>query len=364
MITISLCMIVKNEAEVIEDCLKSVQNLVDEIIIVDTGSTDNTKAIVQNYTPHIYDFTWVDDFSQARNYAFKLATKDYILWLDADDLIPQEAQEKFLELKQNLPPDIDAVSMLYHLAFDECGHPTFSYRRNRLVKREKQFKWIGAVHEYLAVSGKIYESDIAIIHQKHKKSSSTQNDRNLKIYQNLIQKGETLSPRDLYYFANELREHKDYLEALKYYQQFLATKQGWIEDVIQAYIYMGYCHQMLGHREQEINCYLETLKYGQPRPEVSCRLGDLYQERNYVEKAILWYQLAMLVDLSQYKGFVNKHYSTWYPALQLAQCYLKLGQLQIAEIYLNKAKLHYPNHPLVLKIHEALIAHKINENQS
>ena len=69
MITISLCMIVKNEERVLKRCLDSVRDLVDEIIIVDTGSTDATKRIAAGYTDKIYDFTWNDDFSAARNFA-------------------------------------------------------------------------------------------------------------------------------------------------------------------------------------------------------------------------------------------------------------------------------------------------------
>ena len=78
MISISLCMIIKNEGKVLSRCLDSIKDLVDEIIIIDTGSTDNTKTIASNYTDKIYDFEWNDNFSAARNYSFSKATKDYI----------------------------------------------------------------------------------------------------------------------------------------------------------------------------------------------------------------------------------------------------------------------------------------------
>ncbi|MEJ9268433.1 glycosyltransferase family 2 protein, partial [Bacillus thuringiensis] len=85
-ITISLCMIVKNEVEVLSRCLDAIRDGVEEIIIVDTGSTDATKKVAQQYTAKIYDFEWIDDFSAARNFAFSKATNEYILWLDADDI--------------------------------------------------------------------------------------------------------------------------------------------------------------------------------------------------------------------------------------------------------------------------------------
>ena len=90
MATISLCMIVKNEERVLERCLECLKDIVDEMIIVDTGSTDSTKEIAKKYTDKIYDFEWIKDFSAARNYSLSFATKDYIYCADADEVIEPE----------------------------------------------------------------------------------------------------------------------------------------------------------------------------------------------------------------------------------------------------------------------------------
>ena len=94
----------------------------DEIIVVDTGSVDRTKEIVEKYTSNIYDFQWIDDFAAARNFSFSKATQEYILWLDADDVLLEDAQEALKLLKRELDPKIDAVSMPYHLAMDSNGN--------------------------------------------------------------------------------------------------------------------------------------------------------------------------------------------------------------------------------------------------
>ena len=114
MIEISLCMIVKNEEKILTRCLDSVADLVDEIVIVDTGSTDATKKIAANYTDKIYDFTWVDDFSAARNFAFSKAEKDYIYTADADEVIDEENRKRFRELKEVLLPEIEIVQIQFN----------------------------------------------------------------------------------------------------------------------------------------------------------------------------------------------------------------------------------------------------------
>ena len=87
MISISMCMIVKNEQDILARCLDSYAGTYDELIIVDTGSTDNTKEIAAHYTDKIYDFEWINDFSAARNFAFSKAGCDYIFSADADEVL-------------------------------------------------------------------------------------------------------------------------------------------------------------------------------------------------------------------------------------------------------------------------------------
>ncbi len=203
MITISLCMIVKNEEELLARCLDCVKDIVDEINIVDTGSTDKTVEIAKQYTDRVFYFEWINNFAAARNESFKYATKDYILYLDADDVITEENQKKLMELKKTLDPSVDSVSMYYDAGTDEYGNVTLRYRRNRLVKRERNFKWEGDCHQYLNVYGKIINSDIAITHKKIRHAVG----RTISIYEQKIERGDIFTPRDYFYYGNELREN-------------------------------------------------------------------------------------------------------------------------------------------------------------
>ena len=96
--TLSLCMIVKNEALYLARCLDSVQDMVDEIIIVDTGSTDNTVEIAQRYQATIVSHHWQHNFSLARNTSLAHATGDWILVLDADETLERMTSERLWQL--------------------------------------------------------------------------------------------------------------------------------------------------------------------------------------------------------------------------------------------------------------------------
>src|SRR5436190_22371274 len=91
---LSLCMIVKNESKHLANCLESVDGVVDEIIIVDTGSTDNTIEIAEKYGAKVFHYKWHDDFGAARNEALKYASGDWVLVLDADEVLSDESKDK------------------------------------------------------------------------------------------------------------------------------------------------------------------------------------------------------------------------------------------------------------------------------
>lgn len=342
-ITISLCMIVKNEEDALENCLSSVAEIVDEIIIVDTGSTDKTKEIAQKFTDNIYDFTWIHDFSAARNFAFSKATKDYIMWLDADDIIRKKDQKKLKELKKTLSKDVDSVMMNYHLGFDSEGQPSFSIRRNRLVKRSRNFQWIGFVHEYLAVSGNIFQSDIAITHNKQKEHTN----RNLLIYENALANGLEFSPRDVYYYANECRDNGKYETAIEYYEKFLEDKKGWVEDNIQACGKLADCYKHLDQKEKAIESCVRSFTYDTPRGEICCRLGFIYLNQSDYHKAIAWYKIAANLNIPENSPFLERHCYTWLPNLQLCLCYSKIGNNVEAKKYNEIAASFNPSHPSI-----------------
>nr|WP_307416086.1 glycosyltransferase [Paenibacillus sp. W2I17] len=344
-ISITLCMIVKNEEASLARCLDSVNGIADEIVIVDTGSTDRTRQIASRYTDRIVDFEWVDDFAAARNYAFDQAKSEYILWLDADDVFEPEDRAKLIALKRSLDPDVDSVTMDYNLSFTADGKVAYSLRRNRLVRRDRQFRWIGAVHEYLAVAGNLLHSDIAVTHKKDKEYT----DRNLRIYRKREQAGEEFGPRDLYYFGNELKDHGQHEDAVKYYEKFLDTGLGWVEDQIAACQKIADCEAALEHPEQEVTALFRSFAYDLPRAEICCRLGGYFADREDYRKALFWYEQATrAVRPDDPMVVLNEAAWTWMPHLQLCVCYDRMGNRAKAREHNDIALAYHPTHPSML----------------
>uniref|UniRef100_UPI00403F6D1F tetratricopeptide repeat-containing glycosyltransferase family 2 protein n=1 Tax=Paenibacillus sp. KS-LC4 TaxID=2979727 RepID=UPI00403F6D1F len=340
LIAISLCMIVKNEEKTLARCLASIAPAVDEIIIVDTGSTDATREIAADFTNRVESFTWVDDFAAARNYAFSLATKPYMMWLDADDVLEVSEVHKLKALKHQLDDTVDSVSMDYHLSFDEFGNVVNKLRRNRIVKRERGFQWIGAVHEYLEVYGNIVHCDVIVTH----KSLGHDSDRNLTMYENRLRRGEIFTPRDLFYYANELKDNGRYDSAIRYYDKFLATEKGWIEDNILACGRLADCYHELNEPRNMMDSVLRSFYYDKPRAEFCCRLGYYFLQQDKLQMAVYWYKQALQVEHADTTdwGFANVACSTWLPQLQLCVCYDRLGDFEAANFHNEQAASYRP----------------------
>lgn len=335
MASLSLCMIVKNEEQNLGNCLKSCAKLFDEIIIVDTGSTDKTKQIAFNFTTKVYDFPWQQNFSLARNFAFKKATSAYCMWLDADDIIPSNSLKKLLALKNKLKADV--YMLKYNIAFLN-NKPTFSYFRERIIKNCQKAVWQGVVHECIVPFGNVVKLDIAI---NHNKKTTKNSNRNYLIYKQLL-KTRQLTPREQYYFARELFDHKKYKQCIKILTKFINSKKGWIENVIDALYLLGECYFIIGENEKALSSLFNTFLYDVPRANICCKIANYFCLQKNFEVAIYWYNCASKCkDVTKKGGFVEPIYYNYYPYLQMCYCYFCLGDNKTAEKYNNLAKKYF-----------------------
>ena len=144
--TLTLCMIVKNEAENLPNCLESVAGIMDQIVIVDTGSEDATVEVAKSFGAEVYHFDWIDDFSAARNVSLEHAKKDYIIWLDGDDVLSQDQAKRLLELKLQMPKQKNRA--YYLKIFNEMGGTAdFTASQLRIFPNLPNLRFRRRVHE-------------------------------------------------------------------------------------------------------------------------------------------------------------------------------------------------------------------------
>lgn len=337
---ISLCMIVKDEEDVLERCLECAKNIADEIVIVDTGSKDRTKDIANKYTDKVYDFNWCNDFSKARNYAFSKATKEYLMWLDADDVINDSEIKKINELK-NEKQKYDVYMLKYNTAFDDYGNPTFSYYRERILKNCNKAVWLGKVHEAIVPFGDVKYCDISIEHRKLKISDSK---RNLRIYEDMNKNNEEFSPREKYYYGRELFFNEKYEKAIDILEKFANDDKGWIENRADALKIVASCYKYLNNYEKYIETLLKCCIIYTPRADVCCELGNWFMEQNNFLQAIFWFKNALNCEKDEFSGgFIESDYYGYIPCLQLCVCLDRIGRTKEAFYYNNKAGLYKEN---------------------
>lgn len=333
MITISLCMIVKNEEAILARCLDSIKDLAEEIIIVDTGSTDKTKVIAQKYTNKIFDFTWNDDFAAARNFAFSKATKDYIYSADADEVIDEQNRKKFQDLKKTLLPEVEIVQMYYsnQLQFNTTYNFDKEYRP-KLFKRLRNFQWIEPIHETIRLEPVIYNSEIEICHMPQNNHSI----RDFNVFQKLFHKGVRLSKQLHNMYARELYiagDDIDFLEAEKVFKETLIDENRSKEELLEAFCILAKGARIRGDMAFFYKNIIKSITL-QFCSEICFELGMLYYEAGDYEEAVIWFYNAAYETTS----ILNIHYQGDYSISKIADCYYQLGIKEQEQEYKKLAK--------------------------
>lgn len=333
MITVSLCMIVKNEERILTRCLDTIADLVDEVIIVDTGSTDNTRQIAGKYTDKIYDFEWVHDFSAARNFAFSKASCDYIYSADADEVLNEENRQKFMQLKQTLLPEIEIVQMYYgnQLSFGTIYNFDKEYRP-KLFKRLRGFEWIEPIHETIRTTPVIFDSEIEITHLPEQNHAP----RDLAAFQRILQQEGELSTRLHNLYAKELfvsGTDEDFLAAEDFFTESALNAEHSLEQMKEAACVVARAARL---RKDTAKFYKFAMKdvASEGCSEICCELGHYYQEEGDYNEAAVWFYNAAY----ETTGILNVHCMKEIPLYALAACYTALGMMQQAKEYEQLAK--------------------------
>ncbi|WP_246615206.1 glycosyltransferase [Clostridium thailandense] len=244
---ITLCMIVKNEEKNLESCLSKIHSFVDEIIIVDTGSTDNTRKIASEFTDKIYDFQWCNDFSKARNYSISKASSEWVLILDADEFVNDFFRYTVDEFINN-PSNENKVGRIKRINIMEDSFETKKYTEwvNRLFNKN-YFCYEGIIHEQIiAKDGKEYETECLDITAEHVGYTKEVLGRTKKIKRNIdmLKSALSLNSEDPYLYYQLGKSYymlKDYKTSSLYFEKSLDFDLNYyleyVSDLVETYGY-------------------------------------------------------------------------------------------------------------------------------
>lgn len=321
-------MIVKNEEKILERCLKSLEGLVDEMIIVDTGSEDDTRKIAASYTDQVYDFKWVGDFAAARNFAFSKATMEYIYTADADEVLDEDNRRAFQILKEQLLPEIDIVQMYYanQLSFGTI----YNYDkelRPKLFRRQRSFVWEGAVHEQIRLNPVIYDSDVIVTHMP----LSNHKDRDLAAFAAMTEAGTYLDRRLHGIYARELfvsGEPQDFARARAFFKSSCEDSGRSEDEIREAACVAVRAAREAGDLPDLMKYALKVMACGECA-ELCCELGRYYLEQEDIDEAILWFYNGAY----ETESILNVRCSGSIPLSGLADCYQALGDTELEQSY-------------------------------
>lgn len=315
--SIALTMIVRDCATDLDNCLKSCHDLFDQIIIIDTGSIDNTKNIASKYTNEVIDFKWIDDFSTARNYALQFVKTDFWCWIDSDDILSPDQRNVFSSLKASLE-NVDVVLSSYLYS------PGVLVPRERIIRTSLGLQWKGVCHESVAIPPnlRILRSNFGPTHCRQHSNG----DRNLKILEKVTEK----DPRTLIYLANEYADNNIIDKAIIIYKEYLKNP-----DIshINALLSLANCYLKIEDQESCFNICIEGIKASHGCfAEFYILISEIYFSKQQYQEALHWATLASKTELPNSDiTILTDCYSTGTkPWLIMSLCLNYLGKIKEA----------------------------------
>jgi glycosyltransferase involved in cell wall biosynthesis len=298
--TISLCMIVKNEERVLGDCLASIKPYVDEIIVVDTGSTDRTVEIAQEHGAKVFFFAWCDDFSAARNVSLSHATSEWVLWMDADDTIPPECGAKLHDLIALAEDRVTGFILQVHIPPAPGDNGFTIVDHVKLFRNGLNLRFIGRIHEQILepiyqAGGTIERTDLYVVHSGYDYSPEGQKrkrERDLRILDLELQE----RPHHPFVHWNRgmtFYHLKEWDQAIAALERCLSLSKPHESTVRKVYALLAGSYL----ERRELALAKERLEQGlrlfPQDPELNFRGGILYRELGNLEAAERCYKVVL-----------------------------------------------------------------------
>ena len=349
--TISLAMIVKNEAENLPRLFDSIQGCFDEVHITDTGSTDATVEIAKSHGAIIHHFDWINDFAAARNYSFSKVTTDYVMWLDGDDIL--QDSDGFKRFRDDAMGLADYWIATYHYSSDPTGKPVCSFARERVFRVDRGFKWKYFVHEGVIPQTQFGQIKMdfspvwSVKHMRTEQDLLKDRSRNLNIFQAKL--GE-MDSRMKYYYGKELFEAQKPADSVHFFGEALKDQALEMHDRILAMQYLCYAYMQCNQFDKALEIATAGLIIAPNRAEYYTIIGDCFVKLGRLQDAIPSYSAAKACQYNAgipqgFAGaiFHNEDAYTAYPRNQLARIYANLGDFPKAETESNESFTRFAN---------------------
>ncbi|MBU3190603.1 glycosyltransferase [Clostridium bowmanii] len=302
---LTLCMIVKNEENNLKKCLLSIATFVDEIVIVDTGSTDNTKIIASEYTDKIYDYIWCNDFSKARNFSISKASNDWVLILDADEIIELFDRGNILMFTTKGKNKIGRIERL-NIMETPNGINKQQERINRLFNKD-WYQYEGIIHEQVvSIDNCLIETEDIAIRVEHIGYTISELSRTNKLSRNVSLLNEAIlgDPNDpyLYYqLGKSYYVYKEYERASLFFEKALSYKIDYnleyVGNLIETY---GY--SMVNNGKYKKALVLEEYEKYYNNADFYFLMGHIYMNNSKFEIAVENFLKCTKFEFSKVQG--------------------------------------------------------------
>jgi len=343
MIPITVCILAKNEEKNIEKCLKSIHRHPFEILVLDTGSTDSTKAIARKYTDRIYNIPWEDDFSKARNFACDNASTEWILMIDADEYIEKIDYRRIQYIIEKKPRAIGAATRLNISKSPEGVILKTPDYAERLFDR-RLFSYQGCIHEQLINKKndafEVIKLPLTLVHAgiaNSKEALDAQTDRNLQMMIQSVKKYPDQDASLYYHVGNYYYKQDDFEKAFEYYDQGLRRpidpSNDYVPHMVLEY---GYCLLNTGRTEQAL-ALANVYDQFDDIADYLYLMGIIYLRAKLVDKALMEFLRATTMKRKFQDGT-----NTYLVYKEISEIYESYEMMEEAEKYRKKMEETMP----------------------
>lgn len=324
---ISLCLITsKEDLENAKRVIEEMKPHVDEVCLTVTDTSFDEKITGVK----VSTFEWIDDFAAARNFNFSQATREWIVWLDADDSLTN-AEELRALIDQAESKQVEGFFFLYKYAFDKNGNCIDEHWKAQFLKNNGHFNWIGAIHEDPIQTRKTNwarYNGMQRIHKTTEEAAKKSYARNLRILESEALKNPD-EPRTHFYLGRTYMAEGKLEEAIKSMLRYLELS-GWDDERYEATLIIGRCYFMGNNLDLALEWYHRAILEKEKYPDAYAQKGFLYLTRGEYEKALYNFAIASKMDLPTAATYFNPMVYSRDLYIGMASCYLNMGKLNEA----------------------------------